>query len=300
VSDKISERLANISGMTAIAIWFATPLMLALTGTMPPFEIGAFAYLVAFALTVGWWIYKGEKIVPKFNMPLRAYALGIFGICLYNMLYIYAIKNGPILEVNLLNYLWPAFLLIFGSLLEKTRPDNLAIVGIIFCFVGSYFVFASHGTLAFSGDHTMMLLGFLCGIIWAGYSSLLRYVRIKSDQTAVFFLIAGLVMLAMHFVFEPAIWPATTFGWLMLTAYALSRVAFYLWNFAMKHGTTRLMGSLSYFIPLFATITLTAAGFGNYDPILFIGAALIISGCIVINLKSLAVSASAFIRKAFA
>jgi drug/metabolite transporter (DMT)-like permease len=296
----MSERLANFSGMTAITIWFATPLMLALTGTMPPFLIGAFAYLVAFAMTIIWWLYKRERIAPKFNMPPKAYALGIFGICLYNMLYIYAIKRGPLLEVNLLNYLWPAFLLIFGSLLEKTRPDNLAIAGIICCFVGSYFVFSSKGAVSFSGDHTMMMIGLLCGVIWAGYSSLLRYIRIKSDQTAVFFLITGVVMLALHLAFEPTIWPVTTFGWFMLTAYAFSRIAFFLWNFAMKHGSTRLMGSLSYFIPLFATITLTLGGFASYNVSLTIGAALIITGCIVINLKSLAVSASAFMRRAFA
>jgi drug/metabolite transporter (DMT)-like permease len=296
----MSDRLANISGMTAIAIWFATPLMLALTGTMPPFLIGAFSYLLSFALTICWWLYKGEKIAPKFNMPLKAYALGMYGICFYNMMYIYAIKAGPILEVNLLNYLWPAFLLIFGSMLEKTRPDNLAITGILCCFVGSYFVFASRGTISFSGGHTMMMVGLLCSIVWASYSSLLRYVRIKSDQIAVFFLLTGIVMLGQHLMFEQTVWPATALSWCMLVAYACSRMAFFMWNFAMKHGSTRLMGSLSYFIPLFATLALSMGGFADYNVSLAIGAALIICGCIVINLKSLTRSAGAFMRRAFA
>jgi drug/metabolite transporter (DMT)-like permease len=296
----VSERLANISGMTAITIWFATPLMLALTGMMPPFLIGAFSYLVAFALTICWWLYKGEKIAPKFHMPLKAYALGTYGITCYNMLYIYAIKAGPIIEVSLLNYLWPAFLLIFGSLLQKTRPDNLAITGIICCFVGSYFVFSSKGAISFSGSHTMMMVGLLCGLMWASYSSLLKYVHIKSDQVAVFFLITGIVMLVQHLLYESTVWPATALSWVMLVTYACSRIAFFLWNFAMKHGSTRLMGSLSYFIPLFATLTLTVAGFANYNPSLSIGAALIVFGCIVINLKSLGSSASAFVRRAFA
>ena len=292
----MSERLANISGMTAITIWFATPLMLALTGTMPPFLIGAFSYLFAFALTICWWLYKGEKIAPKFKMPFKAYALGIYGIGCYNMLYIYAIKAGPIIEVNLLNYLWPAFLLIFSCLLQKTRPDNFAIAGIVCCFVGSYFVFSSKGTISLSGDHSMMMVGLLCGVMWASYSSLLKYVRIKSDQVAIFFLITGVIMLGQHLIYEQTAWPATALGWCMLVAYACSRIAFFMWNFAMKHGSTRLMGSLSYFIPLFATLTLTAAGFANYNVNLSIGAALIVFGCIVINLKSLGSS----MKKAFA
>lgn len=286
--------------MTAITIWFATPLMLALTGAMPPFLIGAFAYLFAFTLTLGWWLYKGEKIAPKFRMSLKAYALGIYGIGLYNMLYIYAIKAGPIMEVNLLNYLWPAFLLIFGSLLEKTRPDNLAITGIVCCFIGSWFVFSSRGPISFSGSDTMMMVGLLCGVMWGSYSSLLKHVRIKSDQLAVFFLITGVIMLAQHLAFEPTIWPVTTLGWCMLVLYACSRIAFFLWNFAMKHGSTRLMGSLSYFIPLFATLTLMGAGLADYNPDLDIGAVLIVFGCIVINLKSLTKSAGTFMRRAFA
>ena len=291
------HQIANFCGMTAIVIWFATPLMLALTGAMPPFLIGSFAFLVAFMLTIGWWLYRGEKIAPKFKMSLKAYALGIYGLGLYNMLYIYAIKAGPLLEVNLLNYLWPAFLLIFASLLEKTRPDNLAIVGIICCFIGSYFVFASRGSISFSGDHTMMMIGLLCGVMWASYSSLLKYVRINSDQIAVFFLISGIIMLGEHLAFEQTVWPATALGWGMLLAYALSRIAFFLWNYAMKHGSTRLMGSLSYFIPLFATLTLTLGGFAIYNVSLAIGAALIVSGCIVINLKSIAANTRTFMRR---
>jgi drug/metabolite transporter (DMT)-like permease len=294
------HRISNLCGIAAIVIWSATPLMLVLTGTMPPFLVGAVSYLVSFVLMIAWWQYKREKIKAKFDMPAKAYALGMYGVFLYNMMYIYAIKQGPLLEVSLLNYLWPALLLIFSSLLEKTRPDNFALTGILCCFVGSYFVFASRGAISFSGGHVMMLVGLLCGFIWATYSTLLRYIRIKSDQIAVFFLPTGLIMLGQHLAFERPAWPATMLGWSMLTAYVLSRVAFFLWNYAMKHGSMRLMGSLSYFLPLFATLVLAMGGFAYYNASLAIGAVLIISGCIVINLKSLVTSAKGIMRRRLA
>ena len=68
----------------------------------------------------------------------------------------------------------------------------------------------------------------------------------------------------------------------------------------MKHGSTRLMGSLSYFIPLFATLTLTLGGFAIYNVRLASGAALIVSGCIVINLKSIAANTRTFMRRRMA
>ncbi|MBI3441200.1 MAG: EamA family transporter [Proteobacteria bacterium] len=294
----MSERKANICGLATIVIWFLTPLQLALVGKMPPFLIGAFSFLTAFALVLAWWVYKGEDLREKFDMPLPAYALGIYGIGIYNAIYIYALKTGPLLEVNLLNYLWPAFLIVFGSFLKKTRPDAPALGGIFLCFAGSYFVFESRGEISFSGSHAMLMLGVLCGVMWGSYSALLKYIRVGSDQIAVFFLLAGLLMLALHLVFEPTVWPSAPAGWIALVCYMLGRSAFPMWNYAMKHGQARLIGSLSYFIPFFSTLALAAAGFADFSSHnLFIGASLIIFGCLVINLKSLLESLPSLVRR---
>lgn len=282
------DNKANICGISTIVIWFTTPLMLALMGSMPPFLIGAVSFLGAFFLAVAWWVYKGEDIRRKFDMSPASYALGFYGIGLYNTVYIYAVKTGPLLEVNLINYLWPAFLIIFGGLLQKTKPDTTALLGIVFCFAGCWFVFKSRGTLSFSGSHLMLLLAALGSLMWASYSALSKYARIGSDQIAVFFLLTGLLMLCLHLLFEKAVWPTAIVGWSALGLYMAGRGAFMLWHYAMKHGQARFLGSLSYFIPLFATLALAAAGFADFtNHSLLTGAVLIISGCIVINFKSL-------------
>jgi drug/metabolite transporter (DMT)-like permease len=281
------EKTANMCGITAIVIWCMTPAMLALTGAAPPFLVGAFAFLAAFAVACAWWLYKGESIAAKFDMPLSSYAFGTYGIGLYNVLYIYSFKTGPTMEVNLLNYLWPACLIVFSCLCLKKKPDAFALAGIGLCLAGVFFVFASRGPVSFSGSHLMMLAGLLCGVMWGSYSALSKFVSGNADRVAVFFLIAGVVMLLLHLAFEPTVWPGTALGWGMLLAYTFSRIAFFFWDHAMKHGQARVIGSLSYFIPLFATLFLMLAGFATYNPSLLTGAALIISGCLVINLKSL-------------
>jgi drug/metabolite transporter (DMT)-like permease len=283
------DQKANSCGIVTIVIWFTTPVMLAMVGKVPPFLIGAFSFLTAFSAALAWWIYKGENIRQKFAMSPKAYALGIYGLGLYNAIYIYAIKTGPLLEVNLINYLWPAFLIIFGTLLQKVRPDASAVAGTLLCFAGSYFVFKSRGGFSLSeGGHLMLLLGGVCAVMWGSYSALLKYIPVGSDQVPVFFLLSGLLMLTLHLVFEPTIWPVTSIGWAGLLLYMAGRGAFPMWNYAMKHGQARLIGSLSYFIPFFATLALAAAGFSDFsNRNLFIGASLIIIGCIVINLKAL-------------
>lgn len=282
----MSHTTANISGLAAIMIWCLTPVMLAGID-MPPFLLGAVSFLAAFAVACGWWLYKGESIAKKFVMPLSSYALGTYGICLYNVLYIYSFKTGPTLEVNLLNYLWPAFMIVFSCVELRKMPDIFAVSGIALCLAGVFFVFASHGLASFSGDMWMLAAGIVCGLMWGSYSSLSKYVSKKVDQIAVFFLIAGAVMLALHFVFEETVWPMTMPGWLFLAAYTLARFAFFLWDNAMRHGQARVIGSLSYFIPLLATFALVSTGAVSYNTNLLTGAALITGGCIIINLPSI-------------
>lgn len=283
----MSVRSANSAGITALGIWCLTPLMLALMGNMPPFLIGGVSFLTAFVLVVAWWLYRGENIISKFKMPLAAYALGTFGIALYNVVYIYAFKTGPFLEVNLLNYLWPALLIIFGGILQKSKPDAFALAGIVCCFIGAYFIFESRGPLSFSGNH-LLWLGLLCAVMWGTYSTLARFVPLNVDQVAIFFLIAGALMTGLHLIFEETVWPVDTTGWGALAAYVLARIAFFMWDYAMKQGQTQLIASFSYFIPLFATLALMGGGFAKiHSTSLMLGTVLIVGGCVVINFKTL-------------
>lgn len=283
----MSARLASYSGIATVVIWSLTSVALAMTGGVPPLMVASFSFLLAFFLTLGWWLYRGENVLKKFKMPLKNYALGIYGIFIYNTLYIFAFKTGPSLEVNLLNYTWPAFLIIFSSFLQSRSLDRTAMVGILCCCVGCYFVFKSRGAIDFSGSYLMLSLAILCGVMWGSYSTLSKYVSTRVDQLAIFFLIAGVLQLGLHLIFEETVWPRTGVEWAALVIYALSRGAFFLWDYALKNWKTKIVASLSYFIPLFSTLSLVFAGYATYSHDLFTGAALIIAGCIVINLKSI-------------
>ncbi len=286
------EHQANLTGIGAMSIWAFIPLMLAVIGPMPPFLIGACANLSAFAAIALWWLYKGESLSGKFHMMPKAYLAGIFGFTLYNVLFIYAMKTGPLFEISLLNYTWPAFLIVFSMLVQKTKPEGMALLGIAACFAGAGFVFASRGPLSFSGVHVTMLLGLTAGFLWGAYSSVLKHVPIKSDQVAVFFLMTGLVTLGLHLWLEPTEWPATALRWGALVVFASGRIAYLFWNYAMKHGSPRLLGSLSYFIPLVSALLLATFGFARHSPYLMLGATLVVSGCIVINLKTISANVS--------
>ncbi len=283
----MTEGKAIGCGIAALAMWCLTPAMLALTGGMPPFFVGGVSFLTAFAAACAWWAWKGEDILSKFKMPLESYALGTAGFGLYNILYVYSFKHGPSLEVNLLNYVWPACLIVTGCLLQRRKPDVFAVTGIALCLAGVFFVFQSRGPLDFSGSHIMLMIGVFCGVLWGTYSGLSKAVAGPVDRIPIFFLIAGAPMLVLHMLYEPAMAPASVLNWAMLGLYTVCRIAFFLWDYAMKHGQSRVIGSLSYFIPFFATLFLVLADAGRFDMTLALGGGLIIAGCLVINFDAL-------------
>lgn len=276
-----------IAGSFTIALWSVTSAVLVLTAPVPPFMVGAFSFLSAFAAVAAWWISKGDDIPSKFRMPVKTYALGLYGMLAYNAIYIYAFKTGPSLEVNLLNYLWPAVLVFANLLIQRKRPSLNTLAGIVLCVAGSFFVFESRGDLHLDGGQLTLWLGLLAAMLWGSYSAMSRYADITADRIAVFMLMAGLGMLALHLSFEETAWPVSALGWTMLFVYAGARACFFTWDYALKRGKIEAIASLSYFIPLFSTLSLWAIGKTDFNNLLFAGAALIIAGCLVVNFKSL-------------
>lgn len=276
-----------IAGIFTIVLWSVTSAVLALTAPVPPFLVGAVSFLSAYAVIAGFWVSRGENILKKFRMPLKCYLLGLCGMFIYNPIYIYAFKAGPSLEVNLLNYLWPAVLVFVSFLVQKKKPSISTVCGMLLCVTGSFFVFESRGALDLGGGHFTLWLGLLCAVLWGGYSALSKYAGVGSDQIGVFLLITGLVMLALHLMFEETLWPVSLQGWLMLGIYAIARLCFFSWDYALKRGGVEVIASLSYFIPLFSTLSLAAVDKTTFSSLLLFGAALIISGCLVVNFKSL-------------
>lgn len=221
-------------------------------------------------------------------MPPKTYALGLYGIGCYTILWMLSLKLAPPLEANTLNYLWPAMLIVFSALAAKKLPTLAAVIGCCICFTGSCFLFARNGLLQFDSAHFWGLVaGVAAAVIWGSYSTMTKYVKFQSDRIAVFCLISGLLMWPLHLYFEETVWPQSPQIALAIVVYGISRVTFILWDYAMKEGQTTLLASLSYFTPLLSILCLTLAGFATYTFHVTVGAVMIIAGCIVINLPQM-------------
>lgn len=57
--------------------------------------------------------------------------------------------------------------------------------------------------------------------------------------------------------------------------------AFYFWDYGMKKGDIRALGAASYLSPIFATVFLAMAGFGELTPTIIISCILVVGGAIL-------------------
>jgi drug/metabolite transporter (DMT)-like permease len=87
--------------------------------------------------------------------------------------------------------------------------------------------------------------------------------------------------------FEQTIVPSSAGQWLAILGLGLGPVglAFYIWDYGVKHGDIRLLGAAAYAAPVLSTLILVAAGVSPATPALALASALIVAGAVVASRK---------------
>ena len=285
---------ANIFGVIAIALWSASALFVAKSGTTPPFLIGALTGIICtfFYLIRAAFIKEGLK--SFFNINLKNCIIPILGIFFYFSCYLIAFKNAPALEVNLLNYLWPLLIVFLGAFVFKNGEfKTLDAVGMTLGFLGASLIF---GADFLNQNMTSQVffgytLATLAAIIWASYSNLTKMSPNEPNDMGGIYFMTGLLFLTCHFIFEDpslqALFDLELSYWVAIIFLSFSNLGYACWDFAMKHGQVPLLASLSYCIPLFSTLLLLIFHEQVITGSLTSSALLIISACLIVNAKTI-------------
>ena len=279
----LTPRRATFVGFGAILLWASLALLATLAGPVPPFQMTAMAFALAFCLALVKWVAGREAIGQHLALPGRVWALGIGGLFGYHVLYFAALALAPPVEANLLNYLWPLLIVVFSGLLpgERLRWWHLAgtFAGLIGCVV-----LIGGGTAGVRPEYAAGYLAALgAALTWSGYSVLSRRVReVPTDAVGGFCGATALLAFLAHLVFEQTYIPQGR-EWLAILALGLGPVgaAFYLWDIGVKRGDIRSLGALSYLTPLLSTLLLVV--FGRAEPSLRLAVAclLIVGGAVL-------------------
>lgn len=260
--------------------------------------MGAMVYLTFMtgggALTAGLLQYlQRRQFSDIFRLPGKVMTAGFFGVALYTVMLAAAFgmaAPSDIGLINLLNYLWPIWMVVLGIVLLRDRPRPfLFIAAVLLGFLG---VVVSRGVHLFEQPPSSLLPHFLAlggGFLWAMYCVLLRRWQIPEEKggTVFHFLIcSGLAAAIAAFKGEWQLlppWTATGLFWVLFGAVGPVGLAYYWWEIGVKRGSLNLIATLAYFIPVGSSILISLIFKESMSAGLLPGAMMITAGAWMIR-----------------
>ena len=253
---------ANLLALGAIALWASLAALGVQLGEVPPFLLTGIGLLIG--SVPSWHRWREWRVAP------RTLALGVYGLFCYHFLLFVALRLAPPVEANLVNYLWPLFIVVLAPCLLAgvvLRPVHLVAAGVGFAGAALAILGGREAGMAGNADGRAVW-GFAAALgsafIWATYSLATRRLsdRAQGFPTAaigLFGLVSGLLSLLCHALLEPRVALGAREG-LLLLAMGIGPLgaAFYLWDAALKRGDPRTIGVLSYLTPLGSSLCLVA------------------------------------------
>ncbi len=276
---------ATLIGFTAVLTWGLLAFFSKLAGNLPPLQITAMAFSIGGLVGMASWPFRpGAAHVLTQTSPL-VWIHNVAGLFGAHFLYFMAVQRAPVLEVSLIAYLWPLFIVLFAGLLpgEKLQAHHLA--GAALGLAGAWFVVSKGQGVGFSqGLRSGHMIALPYAIYWAAYSvSIRRYGKIPSDIVAGFCLMTGVLAGLSHWGLETTVWPMTGTQWIAIIGLGILPLGlgFYTWDFGMKHGDPMVLGASAYAAPLLSTVILLLSGFAEPHWSIIAACLLITAGAVI-------------------
>ena len=256
------HRSATWYALGAIALWASLAALGVALKSIPPFLLTGVALVIGSMPT--WPLVARQPSL--WRIPIGTLALGITGLFGFHFLLFLALRTAPPVQANLVNYLWPLFIVVLSPVLlpgMALRPLHVLAALLGFCGAAVAILGATNAGTNWSWGY---LLALASALIWACFSLLVRRVpAFPTVAVGLFGILSGGLSLLCHLLLEPAT-SLTTRDWLLLTVAGLGPlgVAFLLWDRALKLGDPRQIGILSYLTPLLSTAVLMLMGAGPF------------------------------------
>jgi drug/metabolite transporter (DMT)-like permease len=274
---------ATLYALAAIALWGTLASLGTTLSHLPPFLLTGLALMIGSVMS--WPAVLRDR--RAWAVPPRTLALGVYGLFGFHFLLFIALRHAPPVEANLVNYLWPLFMVVLAPALLPgvwLRPLHVAAALLGFAGAAIAILGARSGAGAAAGGAYWGFVPALgSAFIWASYSLWTRRVRaFPTTAIGLFGLVSGALSLACHALLEPAA-ALTSRDWLLVALCGLGPLgaAFFLWDMALKRGDVRQIGILSYITPLASTALLLVVTARPLSWTIALAAALIISAAVM-------------------
>jgi drug/metabolite transporter (DMT)-like permease len=259
----------TLAGLGAILIWSTSiALVRSISEQVGPLAGAAAVHLVGGIFSLALFLYRSKGSLLPLHQLSAKYLIGCGFLFVLYMLALFiavgmAADRRQVLEIGLLNYLWPALTILFSLLLLHKKGKFILVPGTLLALSGVFLVLTQGQSVSPASvienvgrNPTAYALGFIAALSWGLYSNLTRRWGGPEARGAVelFILATGLVfLLFLWFTGEGRVW--TWRAGLEATFMGLATaLAYILWDIAMRKGDIVFVAACSYFTPLFSTV----------------------------------------------
>jgi len=225
-------------------------------------------------------------------------SMGLLGIVGYTSLYYFAFRFAPADEINVVNYLWPVFLVLFSRPILGERHSTGTWFGVGLSFLGAAGIFIgwpvsfSAGKGVSFGWHLQTptvqnLYAYVSAaagaVCWALFSVLGKRLRYDKLLAMSFYsLVGAMVFGAALIVHGAGQWPSAA-SWIRLIylGAAVNGIAYVLWFEALAGGSTAVFGSLTFITPFLALLYLRVFSGTPFRSGVWLSLAFIVTGSLI-------------------
>ena len=265
-------------------MWGALAALTVSLRSVPPFQLLAMAFGVAFASGCAWLLLSGGP--RRFSLliqPTSFWLLAITGLFAYHALYFVALRLAPAAEANLINYLWPLLIVLLSALVPGGgRLRAAQVAGALMGLAGTALLIGGGGEIGDQGGSFWgYAAAFSCALVWSSYSVLnRRFAHVPSEAMIGVCGAVALLGLATHLLFEPATVRPAGWEWLAVLAMGIGPLglAFLAWDHGTKHGDLPVLGTLASGAPVLSTLLLVLLGLAQPTVELVAACALVVGG----------------------
>lgn len=272
-----------------ILLWSATPAVAKLAlGELNNYQLLFYTSVVGVISLFFINLFRGNLYMLKTyskNDYLKMFGMGFVGIYLYYILLYGSFSLAPAGQVNVVNYLWPIFIIIFSIFLLKEKFNFYTFFAIVLSFLGAILAFTKGNLSAFSNQfatgYFLATLGAICYGLFSVFGKKFEYEKFNS--MLVYYLSATILIIPTTIIMSGIVFPKSlvTIVAILILGGILNSIAFVFWFKALKLGDTHKTANLIYVVPFLAMIWTYFLNREPFSLFSIIGLVLIISGILI-------------------
>jgi drug/metabolite transporter (DMT)-like permease len=254
-------------GLAAIVLWSMTfGVARSLSERIGPLTAGACVYLLGGVLHL-LWLTRWRTSVRQVLSLSRRYVWGCGFLFVFYTVVMYlaigwAADRRQVLEIGLINYLWPTATILLSLAILNKRANLLLVPGTVLALAGEFLALTQGEHISWSSFRWHLQsnpVAYACALAgalsWALYSTLARRWSTPAGGGAValFLPATGLALLVLRLVStESSAWSGRAVGEAIVLAVG-TVLGYGLWDMAMRKGNLLFVAACSYFTPLLST-----------------------------------------------